>query len=389
MHRRRFLKQSMALATIAAFPALAGVEANDLRAVIIGHTGHGDYGHELDAALTGVPGVQVVAVADPDSAGRARAAQRTGARRQYADYREMLRAERPQLVVVAPRWSEEHRNMALAAIDAGAHVLMEKPITVTLAEADELLTAARKANRKIAVAHQMRLAPAILHLKHRIDQGLLGELLQVDAYGKQDARAGGEDMLVLGVHLFDLMRLFAGDARWCTARIQQNGHDITKADAHSVKEGIGPVAGDNVFAQFGFDHGVNATFTSRAGRQQVDHWGIRLTGSKGSARIAADIWPTVYVMDAGQWEEKGRTDVGRRLADDPMLRASPADRAVSAANRRVADDWLAAIRKNEEPTCSGDNAAKALEMVMATYHAALAGTRMALPLKARSHPLIG
>jgi len=130
-------------------------------------------------------------------------------------------------------------------------------------------------------------------------------------------------MLVLGVHLFDLMRPFAGDARWCTAR------------------------------------------------------------------IAADIWPTVYVLDASRWDEGGRTDSWRRLADDPALRASPADRATGPANRRVVDDWLAAIRDDRQPACSGENAAKALEMVMAAYRAALGGARVHLPLTDRSQPLIG
>src|SRR5438874_8196285 len=112
MHRRRFLKQSIALAAIATCPAIIRAQGKPLRAVIIGHTGYGDYGHELDVALTGIPDVQVAAVADTDPAGRARAAQRSGAHRQYDDYREMLRVERPPLVVVAPRWSEEHREMA-------------------------------------------------------------------------------------------------------------------------------------------------------------------------------------------------------------------------------------------------------------------------------------
>ena len=251
--RRQFLSQSMVITASAGLlqSMLAGkVEPREvMRAAIIGHTGHGNFGHDLDTCLDDVEGVTVVAVADPDEAGRARAASRSGAARQYGDYRQMLERERPQLVVVAPRWSEEHRDMALAALEVGAHLLMEKPISVTLAEADEVLAAAARARRKVAVAHQMRLAPAVVHLKKRIDEGLLGDLLRIVAYGKQDSRAGGEDMLVLGVHLFDLMRMFAGDPLWCTARIQQGEHDITVNDAHRVKEGIGPVAGDTVEAQ--------------------------------------------------------------------------------------------------------------------------------------------
>src|SRR6185295_1328334 len=106
-------------------------------------------------------------------------------------YRDMLSREKPKLVCIAPRWTDQHHAMALAALGVGAHIYMEKPITQTLAEADEILAKADKSNLKIALAHQMRLAPNVLNLKSRLDQGLIGDLLQIRAYGKQDARAGG------------------------------------------------------------------------------------------------------------------------------------------------------------------------------------------------------
>jgi predicted dehydrogenase len=296
----------------------------------------------------------------------------------------MLEKEKPALVSVAPRWSEQHLAMGLAAVGAGAHVIMEKPITPTLAEADELLAAADRAGRKVAVAHQMRLAPSVVGLKRAVGDGLIGDLLHLDAWGKQDSRAGGEDMLVLGSHLFDLMRLFAGDARWCTAQVLQQGRDITAADARVVTEQFGPVAGDQIYAQFAFAHGVTGAFHSRAKlRDSVGHWGIEFTGSKGSARLLADINARVFVTTPTPWSDGGRTD-----AWQPFKPANvPEGGDTAAANRRVAEDWLAAIRTNGQPACSGHAAMKSLEMIMAVYHAALAGTRVSLPLKERGHPL--
>lgn len=398
--RRTFLAGSLAIPALAAIARAGAADdkpsGDALTAAVIGHTGRGEYGHGMDLIFNDVPGVRVVAVADPVEAGRAKAAARCRAERQYADYREMLANERPNLVCVAPRWSEHHAEMALAAIAAGAHVFMEKPFTVTCAEADAVLAAAAggrspepdKAAVRICVAHQMRLAPSVVHLKKRIDEGLIGDLQQIRAFGKQDARAGGEDLLVLGVHLFDLMRLFAGDPLWCTARVLHEGRDITPADARAVKEQIGPVAGDNIFAQFAFANGVTAAYTSRAGmRDQSGHWGVELIGSKGSARILADIWPSVRVMTPGKWTPEGRTDEWRVLPDDPDANAPPERRSTILANRRLVDDWLAAIREKREPTCSGRNAAWGLEMVMAVWHAGLTGARIALPLQDRAHPL--
>ncbi len=59
------------------------------------------------------------------------------------------------------------------------------------------------------------------------------------------------------------------------------------------------------------------------------------------------------------------------------------------ANARLVDDWLEAIGRNRAPECSGHNAMKAIEMVMAVYQAALSAKRVPLPLTSRRHPLAG
>src|SRR5688572_14287004 len=188
--RRAFL---VGAAAAAALSMRVGADPiSGQRAAIIGATGRGDYGHGLDVIFNDLPGVEVVAVADHDAQGREKARQRCGAKRGYADYREMLEKERPTLVSVAPRWTEEHHAMGMAALGAGAHVIMEKPIATTPGEADEILALASKKNLRIAVAHQMRVAPSVVMLKKAIDDGLVGELLEMRAWGKQDGRAGGE-----------------------------------------------------------------------------------------------------------------------------------------------------------------------------------------------------
>jgi predicted dehydrogenase len=393
--RRAFLHKAVLAAGAAALGSEIGLRAGALGqdgakipAAIIGHTGRGDYGHGLDQVFNDRQNIQVVGIADPVSTGRAKAAERSKALRQYDDYHEMLEREKPRLVCIAPRWTDQHHVMALAAFKIGAHIYMEKPITPSLAEADELLAQADRAGLKIAMAHQMRLAPSILHLKTILDEGLLGELLHIRAYGKQDSRAGGEDMLVLGTHIFDLVRFFGGNASWCTARALQNGREITRQDAHAAKESIGLIAGDEIEAQFGLAKGVTASFTSRGKlREQTAHWGLELIGSKTSARILADIFPAVYLLKAGPWNETGKSDVWVHLENDPSLKATAAERSTDMANKRVVDDWLAAIEKNRQPTCSGHAAMKSLEMIMAVYQASLSGCRVSLPLVSRAHPL--
>ena len=383
--RRNFVRLSSSAGVLAAadLVCLLAEPSAKFKAAVIGHTGRGDYGHGLEGIFENRPSIEVVALADPDPDGRARTAAKIGAPRSYADYREMLEKERPNLVSIAMRQSDQHHAIALGALRTGAHVYCEKPFVTAPLESDELLAEAHKRGLKIAVAHTMRMMPVIVRLKQAIAEGLLGDLVELRAYGKQDSRAGGEDMMVLGSNLFDLMRLFLGDPLWCTARVLWQGHDITPGDRRIVQDNVGYVAGDQVFAQFEFANGMNATFTSDAKlRETVGHWGIELYGSKAVARINCDISPNVFVRRSTAWKAEGKTDRWEPL-DAPLVNSPPAD------NPGPVGDWLDAIAQNREPECSGHNGAWAVEMVMAVYHAALSRERVVFPLKERKHPLAG
>src|SRR5437763_1297276 len=183
------------------------------RVAVIGRTGRGNYGHGLDVVWKSVDNVEIVAVADSDERGRATAAKRLGAKNAYADYRLMLEKEKPQIVSVADRHLDQHRDMVLACARAGASVFLEKPMARTLAEADEMVKACETHHVKLAIAHQTRYSPRLKRVRELIAAGRLGDLLELRGRGKEDARGGGQDLMVLGTHVMDLMRLLVGDAR--------------------------------------------------------------------------------------------------------------------------------------------------------------------------------
>src|SRR5205807_4983444 len=143
--------------------------------------------------------------------GRAAAAKRVKAARAYADYREMLEKERPQIVSVGDRFLDAHRDMVIACAQAGASVFLEKPFCRTLAEADEMVAACERHHVKLAIAHQTRYSPRLQRVKDLLAAGTLGDLLEMRCRGKEDSRVGGQDLMVLGTHLMDLMRFLAGD----------------------------------------------------------------------------------------------------------------------------------------------------------------------------------
>src|SRR4051812_11066206 len=99
--RRNFLQAGAGMAAaglVSTHPSLAAPEGAPRKAAIIGHTGAGDYGHGIERIFAGLPDVAIVAVADPHDGGRAKAKAACGAPRDYADYREMLEKEKPELV---------------------------------------------------------------------------------------------------------------------------------------------------------------------------------------------------------------------------------------------------------------------------------------------------
>lgn len=363
------------------------------RAAIIGHTGRGNYGHGLDLAFYGLPRVQVVAVADPDDAGRARASEKTGAARAYADYREMLEHERPDVVAVATRWPDQHEAMILAAVRAGVKgIYCEKPLAAALDDADRMLAACDERGVKLQVAHHNRMRAAPRFVRSLLQAGKIGRLRVIRTYGKQDRRSGGEDLLVLGTHLMDLMRLFAGDARWCTARVTVGGRDAGLADVGASRtENLGPIAGDDVFAAFGFDGGVTGTFESTrvAHGGGNDYYHLELCGTAGILALWSDPG-TPVLFHARPYAVPGQSGEWQRLEPDPLpepIGAPPNASSFFATNQAMACDLLAAVEQDRLPASSGHHARAALEMIMGVYESHGRGERVEFPLEARTHPL--
>src|SRR5438105_8706457 len=156
------------------------------RVAVIGHTGRGNYGHGLDVVWREIKNAQIVAVADENEAGRVAAQKRLGAKNAYADYREMLKKERPQIVSVADRHLDSHRNMVIACAEAGASMFLEKPLCRNLTEADEMVAACERHHVKLAIAHQTRYSPRLQRVKDMIAAGRIGDILEMRGRGKED-----------------------------------------------------------------------------------------------------------------------------------------------------------------------------------------------------------
>ena len=290
-----------------------------LRVGLIGETGGGEYGHGLEKMFDDRTDGVVVAIADSDPAKRSEVAAQIGEPRQYDDWRVMLAEEKPELVVIAERWSERHFELGKACLAAGAHIFMEKPLLPSMEQADELIALANEKGLQFTVKHEMQLSPNLRWLKQKLDEGIIGDrLLQIDAYGKMDRRAGGEELAVLGGHIFDLCRLWCGgDAEWCTARVTQGGRAVTRADIKfSEGDHVGPLLGDEINASFLMEGGTLLTYTSREDQNAVHAtgWGVVLTGTEGVIRVGFAIPQEIEIR-----HRDGDTDTWVPIEGDPMI----------------------------------------------------------------------
>jgi predicted dehydrogenase len=191
-------------------------------AVKVGIIGCGEIAKAHLEPLKGID-VDVVGVCDPNEQSSARLAAAFGISRRYHDATELLDRERPEVVhiITPPR---THRDLAVEAIEAGCHVLVEKPMAMDAAEADEMIAASRRRGCALGVSHTQLFDPAVLKARELTTNGELGRILSVETmtmFGEgglaRNASTGwiedlpGGALQELGPHFVYLHREFLGN----------------------------------------------------------------------------------------------------------------------------------------------------------------------------------
>jgi UDP-N-acetylglucosamine 3-dehydrogenase len=173
--------------------------------------GIGSMGKNHARVYSELPEAELVAVADSDQKLVAATAEKYNTIA-YTDYCEMLEKERPDAVsVVVP--TALHEEVGIAALEAGAHVLMEKPIAATVDEGQRLIEKACAVDKQLMVGHIVRFNPAMQALKQKLANGDLGRIFQVFCRraGPFPARVRDVGVVVdLAPHDVDVMRFLIG-----------------------------------------------------------------------------------------------------------------------------------------------------------------------------------
>lgn len=148
-----------------------------IKAAVIGV---GNMGRNHVRVYAEMEDVELVAVADTDEIAAQRAVHSYRVEKVYADYRDMLDQEQPDIVSIAVP-TQLHSEVACEAISRGIHVLIEKPIALTQTEGQQIIDMAATHGIKLMVGHIERFNPAIAEIKRRLDRQELGRVFQVHA----------------------------------------------------------------------------------------------------------------------------------------------------------------------------------------------------------------
>ena len=294
--------------------------------------------------------------------------------RRYTDYRDMLEREQPCLCAVATE-SGKHAAVGLDVLRAGANVIIEKPLALTLADARQLVAEAEARGLKLCACHQNRFNKSIQKIRTAVEEGRFGRMLHGTAHVRWNrgpdyyaqapwrgtwAQDGGA-LMNQCIHSIDLLRWMMGDdVREVMAYTDNLIHDYIQAEdlgmalirfgsgAYGIVEGTTNV----------YPHNLEET--------------LYLFGENGTVKAGGK---SVNIIE--EWDFRdGRGDpatIKMEFAENPP-------NVYGYGHTPLYADMVDAIRNNRAPYVDGPAGMRALELVLAIYRSAAEHRPVALPL---------
>jgi predicted dehydrogenase len=310
-------------------------------------------------ALAGIAGVTLAGVYGPRLE-RAQAVADIGGGRGYDSLERMFAAESPDMVIVGTP-SGLHGEHAAAAVRHGIHVLVEKPLEITVARVDALIAQASAAGVALGVVFQDRVKPGVRALKAAVDAEPFGRVALIRAQVPwwrppeyyRDSRwrgtwalDGGGALMNQGIHTVDLLLWLCGPVTRVSGKAVTRCHDIEVEDtAVAILEFASGAIGT-----------LEATTCAYPGRPRR----IEISGAAGTAILDGD---------------RFAPDVQPAADAPPQNVASPVVSDVSP-HRDVIADFIEACRRRRPPVCGGLDGRRSVQLIEAIY----ASSRLGRPI---------
>lgn len=334
-----------------------------------GIVGLGMISHFHAQAIADVRGAKLVGIVSRDAAKAAEFAEKHRVPFRTSNRDELL--ARPDVhVVCVTTPSGAHLEPALAAIRAGKHVVIEKPIEITTQRADELLDAATKAGVRVAPIFQARFGDGARTVKRALEAGRFGRLVLASAYVKWHRAAsyytgwkgtaqldGGGALINQAIHAVDQLQWFAGMPA-----------EVAAFKTRRVHTGI--ESEDTVAAVLRFANGALGAIEASTALWPGWSRRIELCGEHGSVVLEDDRLARWEFREAGPEDEKiGAANQANALGSG----ASNPSAISTEGHRRQLQDLVDALREGRAPALDGREGRKAVALVRAIYESAESG----------------
>lgn len=314
------------------------------------------------AAINGCPNARLAGVYGPEPV-RTRAFAEQYGTKVYADPDDIWKDANVDAVCICTP-SGLHAAYALEAVSHGKHVLVEKPIALTLSDCDKLLLAARANRVLVGVVTQLRFSPAVTQVKRAMDRGALGKLVCADLYMKYHrsqayydsapwrgtwAMDGGGALMNQGIHGVDLLQYLAGpvDSIYAQARTS-----VRKIEAEDTLSAVAEFRSGAI----GVIQAATSLYSGFARR-------LELCGEKGTIVLEED---KILLWDTADYPMPPR----ERSVDTAGCGASDPAKISALGHLRQLDNFTAAVLGQAPLLADGEEGRKALQLVLGAYRSA-------------------
>lgn len=295
--------------------------------------------------------------------------------KKYVDYKEMIKNEKLELVAICTE-SGKHGQIALDCIDAGINLIIEKPIALSLEEADLIIEKAEKKNLKICSCHQNRFNKSVQKIREAIEADRFGKLMHGAAhirwnrgqdYYKQSSWRGtweqdGGALMNQCIHNIDLLRWMMGEDIIEVIGITDNLiHDFI--DAEDL--GMALIKFSN--GSYGLIEGTTNIYPKNLEET------LYIFGEKGTVKAGGK---SVNLIE--EWSFMDDIDDSERIKE--MYSDSPPN-VYGFGHKPLYTDMVEAIILDRPPYITAYDGRKALELVLAIYKSSFEGKRVKLPLQ--------
>lgn len=295
--------------------------------------------------------------------------------KKYTDYKELLEKEKPHIVAIATE-SGKHVQIALDCLDAGSHIIVEKPLALSIADADTIILKAKEKGLKVTTSHQNRFNKAVQKLRLEIEAGHFGKLLHGTAnilwnrrkeYYEQAPWRGtwaqdGGTLMNQCIHNIDLLRWIMGNEIVEVFAYTDNLiHDFIEA------EDIGLALVKFANGSYGLIEGTANVYPKNLEET------LYVFGSKATVKLGGQ---SVNIIE--EWVIKDSDENPDKVKEE--YHENPPN-VYGFGHTPLYEDFIDAIVNDRDPYVTAEDGKRAVELVLAIYKSAAEGKPVKLPLK--------